>query len=53
MGFSCIGMFNEGVGCDWTLGGLFLIHEIEVESADGKLQPLFKLAEVQENDRLK
>lgn len=27
--FSCEGRKTEGVGCDWTLGGLFQIHELE------------------------
>jgi len=28
--FSCEGRKTEGVGCDWTLGGLFKIHRLEV-----------------------
>lgn len=31
-------------GCDWTLGGLFQIHNIEVTNAEGKPQPIFDLA---------
>lgn len=31
-------------GCDWTLGGLFRIHQIEVITDDGKLHPHFALA---------
>jgi len=45
VGFSCIGRFKEGVGCDWTLGGLFQIHEIEIEDEDGKMHRHFELAE--------
>lgn len=33
--FSCIGRFNEYIGCDWTLGGLLQIHELEIELDDG------------------
>lgn len=28
--FSCEGRHTEGVGCDWTLGGLFRLHRLEV-----------------------
>ncbi|HDI3344693.1 TPA: hypothetical protein PMK43_001946 [Vibrio cholerae] len=36
-GFSCIGRFNDkGIGCNWTLGGLFKIHELEVLTKDGE-----------------
>lgn len=31
-------------GCDWTLGGLFKIHKLEVEDEDGKLHPRFEVA---------
>lgn len=34
-GFSCIGRFKGGVGCDWTLGGLFRIHTLEIDPSDG------------------
>jgi len=39
--FSCIGRFDSGKGCDWTLGGLLQIHELEVETEDGKRHPRF------------
>ena len=32
-------------GCDWTLGGLFTIHRLEVETEDGVLHPRFTVAE--------
>lgn len=38
--FSCIGRYVEGRGCNWTLGGLFTIHEKEV-GRDGKMHPVF------------
>lgn len=31
-------------GCDWTLGGLFSLHKLEVTTADGKVQPSFEIA---------
>lgn len=43
VGFSCVGRFNEGkTGCDWTLGGLFQIHTLEILS-DGEKHPFFEL----------
>jgi len=45
LGFSCIGRFTEGKkGCDWTLGGLFQIHELEVLH-DDKKSPRFEFAQ--------
>ncbi len=38
--FSCIGRVNgtlkakKPIGCDWTLGGLFRIHNLEVENCE-------------------
>jgi len=59
IGFSCIGTFNgRGTeilfndnnekskhGCNYTLGGLFQIHTIEIKDNDGKTHPRFELAE--------
>jgi hypothetical protein len=28
--FACEGRHTDGVGCDWTLGGLFQLHRLEV-----------------------
>jgi len=42
IGFSCIGRFTKEKGCDWTLGGLFQIHELEVITPDGEHHPIFK-----------
>lgn len=44
LGFSCIGRWNQEKGCNWTLGGLFQIHECEVVTPDGKHHPRFELA---------
>lgn len=51
IGFSCIGRFTNagpfrkgkkpGLGCDWTLGGLFQCHELEVVTEDGVEHPHF------------
>lgn len=54
LGFSRVGRFTNagphkqgaapGKGCDWTLGGLFRIHELEVVTSDGHPHPSFELA---------
>lgn len=53
LGFACVGRFTgageheqgerPGRGCDYTLGGLFKLHELEVEM-DGRRNPMFNLA---------
>lgn len=45
IGFSCIGRFTKERGCDWTLGGFFKIHELEIVTEDGTHHPHFDLAE--------
>jgi len=55
IGFSCIGRWTNagpckkadkpGKGCDWTLGGLFQLHELEIITDDGVHHPRFALAE--------
>lgn len=60
LGFSCIGRFTgkgspskekgNGAGCNWTLGGLFSMHKMEVVTPDGKAHPLFELATREEAD---
>jgi hypothetical protein len=47
LGFSCIGRFDSRkppVGCDWSLGGLFQLHKLEVITEDGVHHPRFELA---------
>lgn len=59
IGFSCIGRFTKqgdaGIsahhkgqswnkGCNWTLGGLFTIHTMEVE-IEGRKRPCFEFAD--------
>jgi hypothetical protein len=51
LGFSCVGRFTHGKpppkrngtqdGCNWTLGGLFRCHTLEVVTPDGKHHPRF------------
>ena len=44
LGYSCIGRFNnKKTGCDWTLGGLLQIHEIEI-TMDGEIHKRFEFA---------
>lgn len=31
-------------GCDWTLGGFFKLHALEVRDAGGRLHPHFEIA---------
>jgi len=54
LGFSCIGRFTggkspraepDGEPCDWSLGGLFKTHELEVLTPDGERHPRFEIAE--------
>lgn len=40
-GFACIGRFDNKKGCDWSLGGLFQIHKLEVIYPDGSVGPRF------------
>jgi len=58
LGFSCIGRFTgaggpsqekaPGSGCNWTLGGLFQMHKLEVTDEEGKSHPLFEPATAEE-----
>jgi hypothetical protein len=42
---------REQRGCDWTLGGLFHIHELEVDTPNGR-QPSFAIASPEEAQAL-
>jgi len=53
LGFACVGRFTDagsprkepdGKPCNWTLGGFFLLHKLEVIAA-GKPHPRFEVAE--------
>ncbi len=50
LGFSCIGRWDPNKGCDWTLGGLFKIHELEVIDDDGTHYPMFMPANLVDSD---
>lgn len=41
LGYSCVGRFTDQKGCNWTLGGLFQIHELEVINEKGEACPRF------------
>lgn len=45
--YSCEGRHNKEHGCDWTLGGLFQIHRVEVVLDDGHVSPVFEFAETE------
>ena len=61
IGFSCVGRWNDAgppprkddhtprdkPGCNWTLGGLLSLHELEVEK-DGVRHPMFEVAQPEE-----
>jgi hypothetical protein len=53
IGFSCVGRFTgagaprkepDGQPCNWSLGGLFKIHRMEVVTPAGVAHPHFELA---------
>lgn len=58
IGFSCVGRWTDagphkkgnppGRGCDWTLGGLFSMHDLAVTTPDGKAHARFELATPEE-----
>lgn len=62
LGFSCVGRFNNAgpyrkdgppkFGCDWTLGGLFRLHALEVVDDEGKVHPHFEPATPEEAQAL-
>lgn len=53
VGRSCVGRFSKDRGCNWSLDGLFQIHELEVIGSDGERYPFFmpKPAEVAESNQ--
>lgn len=52
LGFSCVGRWtgagspvkDSGKPCNWTLGGFFQTHKLEIVTDDGLHHPLFELA---------
>lgn len=63
IGFSCIGRFTNagpakrddapGKGCDWSLGGLLRLHDVEVVLEGGRTSPAFEPASPEEAQALK
>lgn len=61
IGFSCVGRFTgagsprekpDGQPCNWTLGGLLRLHELEVVDNDGNTHPFFAVATAEEAQAL-
>ena len=62
VGFSCVGRFtgktspsvekDKNHGCNWTLGGLFQIHTLEVITPDGAPHPHFEPVDAAEAQEL-
>ena len=57
LGFSCLGRFTgagsprkkpDGQPCNWTLGGFFPLHKLEVVTPDGEHHPRFEPATPEE-----
>lgn len=57
LGFSCVGRFTgagparkkpDGKACNYTLGGLFKLHKLEVITQDGNRHPRFEPATPEE-----
>lgn len=53
LGFSCVGRWTDagpprkkvdGNPCNWTLGGLFQFHQLEVVDETGRKHPRFEVA---------
>ena len=54
LGFSCVGRYTHSKqppktkgtqdGCNWTLGGLFSLHKLEIIDAKGETHPTFEPA---------
>lgn len=61
IGFSCVGRLTgaksprkvpDGNPCNWTLGGLFRLHEMEVIDEQGTAHPHFEVATPEEAQAL-
>lgn len=61
LAFSCVGRFlnaqpprkkPDGKPCNWTLGGLFKTHTLQVVDRDGNLNPRFEIASRQQAEEL-
>ncbi|HBZ67561.1 MAG TPA: hypothetical protein DEO70_12055 [Bacteroidales bacterium] len=47
--FNCIGRYINGIGCNWSLGGLLKIHTCTVIK-DAQPFPVFKMATIDESE---
>lgn len=61
IGFSCLGRVTgagsprkkpDGKPCNWTLGGFFRLHEMEVVDDEGHAHPYFEVATPEEAQSL-
>jgi len=50
--YACEGRHTDGVGCDWSLGGLFRIHTREVVDDGQEPAPVFLFAAEPMSDKL-
>jgi|GEM_PF-1113927 len=50
--FACEGRHNPGVGCDWSLGGLFQIHTLEVIEESGRAVACMRFADPRADELL-
>ncbi len=57
LAFSCVGRFTDagsprkapdGQPCNWTLGGLFQFHQLDVIDSNGESHPRFEVATTEE-----
>ena len=44
IGFSCIGRWDEYKGCNYTLGGLFVLNNMAIVTPNGENHPRFRPA---------
>lgn len=62
LGFSCVGRFTgkgspsdekgKQHGCNWSLGGLLQMHQLEITTPDGTIVPCFELATAEQAQEL-
>lgn len=48
LGYSCLGRFDDSKGCNWSLGGLFKIHELEINIDEKTKREIFRFASNEE-----
>ena len=50
--FNCIGRYKNGVGCDYTLGGLIKVSSTAIIADDYNIVSVFEMAENEDKDAL-